>query len=533
MREIRRRRRAQSRWVERIDNFISIISPRWALRRRLARTALDYAFTSYRGAEKDRTKGEWLPGSGSADEDLLNELPILRERSRDLNRNDPHAAGLTESIIANVIERGIRPQSRIDGARLGLSDELTEELRSQAETIWRRWTPVADAGGRLSFEEIQALVLRQVLESGEALLLPVRLSDADRPYYLALDIIEPDRLATPPSQRQNRSIRSGVEIGGKGEPIAYWIKKTHPGDTRSRGYRQDDYIRIPAKDEKGRPNVLHIYRVLRPGQTRGCPIFAPALAYFKHLDSYLEAELVGARVAACLAAFIKTSEPYGAAVGRATDTDSRDNRVEALEPGMIEYLLPGEEIRTIVPNPPGNTFSPFVERVLRAVGSALGMPYEIVAKDFSRTNYSSARAALLEARRIFKTMQAWIAAKLCQPVWELLLEEAYLRDQFLEAKLKLRTTVPDFYEHREEYTRARWIAPGWSWVDPTKEVQAARLALLSHLTTLADEAAAQGKDYEEVLEQQAREQKKIDALGLPHIPEKQVRQSEEIGNAIS
>ena len=175
---------------------------------------------------------------------------------------------------------------------------------------------------------------------------------------------------------------------------------------------------------------------------------------------------------------------------------------------MIEYLAPGEEIKSFTPNRPGGTFEPFVERILRAISAGLNLPYEVVAKDFSRTNYSSARAALLEARRYFKVRQEWLARKLCQPVLEMLLEEAYLAGEL---------KAGSFYgKNKTKYwTGASWIAPGWEWVDPLKEAKAAEVGLKNGITTHADLYSAQGKDWEESFEQRKRELDKIKELGLP------------------
>ena len=159
-----------------------------------------------------------------------------------------------------------------------------------------------------------------------------------------------------------------------------------------------------------------------------------------------------------------------------------------------------------------------MERILRAISSALGLPYELVAKDFSKTNYSSARAALLEARRYFRCRQEWLSRRLCQPAWDMLIEEAYLEGD-LEAM--------DFYPKRFDWTRARWIAPGWGWVDPTKEVKASRESVDGLISTLADEAAALGRDWEEVLEQRAREEEKRKSLGLPKTQTKTAASSKE------
>lgn len=495
---------------ERIDGVVAVFSPKAALQRKMYRLALKQA-GSYRGADKSRLRSSWLPGSGSADEDLLNELPDLRDRSRDLNRNDAHAAGITNTMVSNVVGTGIRPQSRIDRDSVGIDDTTADQFQQRAERAWQKWIPFADAGDRQDFYEIQQLVERQMLENGEVIVIPIMVIDNRRPYRLALDIIESDRLATPSDLRSNKSIRSGVELGERGEPVAYYIRKSHPGDMayKYRTPTSDQFIRYPARNELGRPNILHLYWIKRPGQTRGEPFFAPVMTYFKDLSDYMEAELVAARVAACFAAFIKKTNPYDAAIGRAGSTNSKSQRIESIEPGMIEYLNPGEEVSQVSPNRPGGTFEPFVERILRAISSALNLPYEVVAKDFSRTNYSSARAALLEARRFFRVRQDFIAKKLCNPIWEMLLEEAYLLGEL---------PVLNFYDNRIDLVRARWIAPGWGWVDPTKEVEASRESIDGNLSTLADEAAALGKDWEEVLEQRAREEKRLRELNLENKP---------------
>ncbi len=490
---------------ERIDNFIGIFSPQNAYKRRMFRRASSM-MGSYRGASKDRLRNQWIPGGGSPDEDLLPELPTLRERSRDLNRNDAHASGITNTMTINVIGTGIKPQSRIDSKNLGVSDEQAQEFQAQAERIWEKWCPWADASERMDFYEIQQLVDRQILENGEVLILPLMIKDKNRPYSLALDVVEADRLETPSDKRQDKKIRHGVEIGERGEPIAYWIHKTHPGDLtlgKATNLNSTNFIRYEARNKLGRKNVFHLYWVNRPGQTRGVPFFAPVMNYFKDLADYMEAELVAARIAACFSIFVKKEDAYAAATARTTETNASGQRLESLEPGIIEYLSPGEDITAFNPNRPGGSFEPFVNRILRALSAALGLPYELVAKDFSQTNYSSARAALLEARRYFRVRQEWIARKLCQPTWDMLMEEAFLRNEFNAA---------DFYERKNDYCRARWIAPGWQWVDPMKEAESSELAMNIGVSSLADEAAAQGKDWEEVLEQKAREAVKIKEL---------------------
>jgi lambda family phage portal protein len=265
-------------------------------------------------------------------------------------------------------------------------------------------------------------------------------------------------------------------------------------------------MEIPAKNEYGRKNVFHLYHVTRSGQTRGVPFFTPVLTYFKDLAEYAEAELVAARIAACFSLFITSEASMDIAVNAGYERNASNQLVESLEPGMIKHLMPGESITSFNPQRPGATFEPFVERILRAISAALGLPYELVAKDFSKTNYSSARAALLEARRYFKVKQEWLSRKLCQPVWDMLLEEAYLKGELGSVS---------FYDKRSYWSGATWIAPGWEWVDPLKEAKAAEVGLKNGIITHSDLYSAQGKDWEESFEQRKRELDKMNELGLP------------------
>jgi lambda family phage portal protein len=218
----------------------------------------------------------------------------------------------------------------------------------------------------------------------------------------------------------------------------------------------------------------------------------------------MEAELVAARVAACFAVFIKKTAGPDISIQRSTAaTDGSGKRIEELSPGLFEYLNEGEDISAFNPNRPGNTFGMFIERILRDVASGLNMPYEILSKDFTRSNYSNMRASLLEARRFFMVQQAFVSTKLCQPSLVYLLEEAYLKGEL---------PILDFYLNREAYVRVRWVSPGWQWIDPQNEVQASTDSINNNLSTLAEEIESKGGDWEDNLEQRARELKKIKEL---------------------
>jgi lambda family phage portal protein len=495
----------------RLDRLIAHLAPGWGLSRMRARARLELAGTMYRSAEITRLRNDWINFGTDAATPPSSELSLLRSRSRDANRNDPVASGATDTYAVNIVGAGLKPQSRIRAEALGTTEAKAEKLRRQAEDAFERWAPHADAANLLDFDEIQFLALRKVCEDGEAICIPTWAPEPWRPYGRCLELLESDRLANPLQLIADSSVRNGIRFGSRGEPVSYFIRKAG-----ARGAIESDYNVLPARDKAGRPKILHVYRALRPGQSRGLPLFAPILTYFKDLADYLEAEVVAARVAACLAVFITKADSMFAASNMGSSTETGTGaRVQGIEPGMVSYLNPGEAISTVDPKRPGDAFPAFVESVLRIIGTSIGLPYELIAKDFSKTNYSSARAALLEGRRVFTQWRGWFARRFCQPVWELVLEEAYLRGEF---------AAKDFYGRRHEYCRAAWIGGGWGWVDPVKEVEASLKAIDGGLSTMAEESAGQGRDWEEVLEQRAREEARIEALGLNVVRGKESRQ---------
>lgn len=507
------------------DRIIRYLSPMRAARRAAARHALEFQAYYYKGARSTRLTNNWATTQESIDTTFQGgELQTLRDRSRDLNRSDPIAAGITDTFCVNAISTGITPQSAIVADMVPATPDQIARAQQQAEWVWDVWQKRAEVTGRMTFPEIEFLATRQILESGEFLAVRRSIQRPGIPYLLTLQIVEPDRLDTPNGASIQPNMRYGIEQNTDGAPIAYHIRRSHPGDIFRTSQNAYEYQRIPAFDDAGRPNVFHVFPILRPGQTRGVPFFAPVIERFKILADYLDAELVRARVSACFAAFVKTSNPYGSAVGRSDET-ANSQRLESLEPGTIEYLGEEQEITFSNPTQPGTTFDQFVERILRMIGAALGLPIELVLKDFSKTNYSSARAALLQAYRMFGVWQQMIINHLCQPLWELLFEEAVLRGQ-IEA--------PSFELFKPAYTRATWIPPGWQWVDPQKEVEAHKTAVEMDFETLAEVCASRGGDWEANLEQKQRIKAKYESLGLemPTPPDqKKGKVVEDVANA--
>ncbi len=477
--------------VSYFDRAVERFLPVRGLKRKQARMML----SAYKAADTSRLRNDWSVLGAQRDATPHSwELSVIRDRSRDAIRNDPVASGATDTLKLNIVGSGLKPQARIRADRLGVSEDRATELNRQAEAIWKQWTPLADSANRLDFDEIQFMAIGKIIEDGESLLIPTWANEKWRPLGRCIEMIESDRLESPTKEK---GVEHGIKVGSRGQPKTYYIRKANT---------LHEHTPINARDSEGRPKILHIFPSKRPEQMRGVPFFAPVLSYFYDIAGFLESTLMTARVAACLGVFITQENPMGGAIMTGGDTEATTNkRIQGVEPAMVNYLNVNEKINVVEPNQPGETFSAFMETMLRITGSAIGLPYELLVKDFSKTNYSSARAALLEGRRMFTQWRGWLSKKLCQPMWELVLEEAFLRGMF---------TAPDFYENKTELCRAVWIGGAWGWVDPVKEVEASMKAIEYNLSTHAKEAAAQGEDWEEILEQRKREKATKKKLGL-------------------
>jgi len=437
------------------------------------------------------------------------------ERSVDLTNNDPHASGVVDSFATTVIGSGLVPHPTLDPDTLDLTKEETRRIQSQQKRVYLSWSPWADAGGRMNFGEIQFLAMRNIITFGEYIVLNHMIDDSTRPYCLACQVIHPLRLKTPVDKMNAPSIRDGIELGRYGEPVAYWIKKTEP---RAFGDILPDtsanFVRIPAK-RGHRWNVIHDFLVLEPEQVRGIPFFAPAMKFFRDLNDYLDAELVSNIVTAAFAIFIesKVTDPFEVGNNLAAfseikmghDGTEKTTRYQEMVPGMIMYGNPGEKPYPIAASRPGSTFEPFTKVIKKAISMALNIPYAVLFKDVEGTNFAGFRSAMLDAWRVFMHRRTWLGQELCQRIYTMLMEEAWLRGDL---------DVEDFYTNMYAVTKAEWRGSPKGDIEPIKAVKADILAIQHNLKTRAESIAERGGDIRSTFDQLQEEEDMMRERGL-------------------
>jgi lambda family phage portal protein len=470
------------------DSIISFFSPRAAYRRKQYRNALAIVDKKrkYEGASKGRRLGPWRTGSTSANTENSNAIETLRNRARDMVRNNSYAARAVSVIASNVVGKGILPNL------VGETDAGTEELRA----AWQRWAAKPanfDLDCCIDFNGMQSLIMRSVVESGEVLVRRRRVDPSESPFGIKLQVLEADHLATNHtvlnSENGNRIIQ-GVEVDENGCPVAYHLYKNHPGgtgaETTAATVLQTE--RVPADD------IAHVFLKRRPGQVRDVTWFANVMVRLRELDEFEDAELVRQKVAACFAAFIEDIEPP-------EDMSSGDEfDLEKLEPGIIEHLPPGKRITFgTPPMPQSDSYKFFVSSQLRAIAAGLGVSYEALSGDLSEVNFSSARMGWLEFQR---NIDVWR--------WNLLIPQFNDRvlGWFLESvSIAIGATLA-------EGVTNTWTAPRREMIDPTKEVPAKIKAIRAGIETLSDSIRQTGKEPGAHLAELAADNRAVDELGL-------------------
>lgn len=501
-----------------IDRAIEFVSPRRAFDRAYYRAALNASRTGESARRKldaisaNRLRGEWA--MQQVDADLSNvDRRKLNNVVRQLCFNNPYAAGAVGRVVDNVVGRGIKPQCALkaDTAEtepmrkpsgwVPISEQTVQRFQAESEALWAEFAESADVSEHCDYYQIQALAERGEAMDGETLYAFPRLDDPERPSPFGVELIESERIGTPPGELVNRAYRDGVEIDPTtGAPVAYHVQEA----PSAQGMPTWEYRRLPRKADSGQVLALLDFERLRPGQYRGISPFAPSLGVFEDLHRYWEAEIVAARVSACYSAFITspTSRVMQANSGSANEAGNLQQR---FTPGLIQYLQPGEEVSFGNPTRPNGAFGPFTEILLRAIGVAWGLPFELIALDFSKTNYSSARAAMLEARRVFRRRQGRHVA-VGKLVWAQVIRAGVASG---------RLYAPGFAARWRDYCASHWTPPAWGWVDPVKEETAARDSIAGYLSTFEEELAARGMDPDQVLDSAVRFHTRLKKEGLP------------------
>lgn len=466
----------------------------------VARQAAPLQRRSFSAASIDRLTASMQNWSNAINADLDNGLVIMRARARSLCANNEYGRRFLSLVATNTIgASGPTLQVRA----LLKNGRLDKKANDAIEIHWAQWAKSADITGRMSLARLLQVCLKGVARDGEGLIRYVR--DKNLPYGLGLQLLEPDRLSEALNTRLSAGgqIRQGVELDTRGRPVAYHLSTAHPGENFLASAGQVE--RVLARD------LLHCFIPERAEQVRGYTWLHAVLLRAQMLHGYEEAAVVAARVGASKMGIWTRGEDGEDLAAVATGKDASGNLQMSAEPGdFIEAPL-GYKLESWNPDYPHQNFESFLKACLRGLSSGVDVATHNLSGDMTEVNYSSARIAELGEREIWKLLQEWVNASVLLPIFREWLSNALMRGD-----ITLDSGSPLPADRLGRYAEAvRFQGRRWDWVDPLKDAQAARELLGMALTSRTRIAAAQGCEFEDIVDELAQEQQMLQERGLP------------------
>lgn len=464
----------------------------------------------------------WIVNPGDAEDDIDLHASTLRQRSRDLFAGGGLGRSGPQTLTTSVVGWGILPKPKIDGDFLGLSDEEREQAEQTILREFKLWAEntMCDAERQQNFYGIQQLAFLSMLMSGDVFALFGMKENKRTPYQTTIKLLEADRISTPDSSGDSESkdtetggrIIDGVEIDKEGAVIKYHVASRSPIAGSNSSELVWTAIDAFGKDT-GYPNILHIMTFERPEQRRGIPFIASEIEALKQFTRYMNAELAANVVSAMLTAFITSDEDDGKfGMEDAVNDDDKisdDELSLELAPGAVYNLPPGKDIKSINPLRSNTQFETFVNTCIMTIASSMGIPKEVLVKKYE-SNYTAARAALLDFWRTVRVYRTRFNSSFNQPVYEQWLSEAVATG---------RIDAPGFFDDpavRQAWCGCLWMGASMGHVDPLKEVNAASVRIANNISTQEQEASEyNGNDWTANVRQRRKEMAVLKDLMMP------------------
>lgn len=484
-----------------LDRAIGFVSPAAGLQRARQRAMMEVLSRGYDGADRGRLSGGRRAGSTSADAEIARDVRWLRDRMRDLVRNNPHAANALSVLVTHAIGDGIIPRSK---------DQAVNEL-------FNEWSAVCDADGDLDFNGILASAARQMFESGDGLVRRRRRRAEDNlPVPLLLQVFETDLIDTSkvwPIANTTRVVQ-GIEFDALGRRRNYWLHQVHPGNATFLGQSQFESQAVPAED------IAHVYEKQR-AQVRGVPWGAPVIPALYDLAEYEKAEIVRKRMEACLVGVMlggEDGDPAGLQISR--DGKMLDPglynvdgaRVDRFTPGMVYNGVGGRDIKFTQPAASGS-YDAYKTSMLHTISAGFRVPHALLSGRLDKINYSSSKIGLESFKRTISALQwQFIIPMLCQPLWDWFCEAAYLAGKIANPKVAVTWSPPKFYS-----------------ADQMKDVNADLAEVRAGFRSPQSAILARGESPDDVLSEIIAWNKKLDEAGL--VLDSDPRRVTQAGNA--
>jgi len=484
----------------------------------------------------------WRPSMRSPDDIINRAKPMADARGRDTVRNSGLAFGAValhkDSIVGAQYRLNAQPNWQLlSQTSTGFDETWADEFQQVVEA---RFGLAADSNScwfdaqRVNtFTGMIRLAIGVFLITGEVIGTAEWVRETDRPFNTTFQMVASDRLCNPNHTSDTRFLRRGVERDLRGKAQAYNFRMGDPLDPYPDGLSMV-WRRVPVIKPWGRKQVIHIVEQGLPDQTRGISDMVAAMKNMHMTKKFTEVTLQNAVINASYAAAIESELPsdaiaaamgaspdnlgkslmgvYGAYMGALGQYLDAANNVR-IDGAQIPHLFPGTKLNMQPAKTTGGIGTSFEESLQRHTAASLGLAYEAFSRDFSKTNYSSGRAAMGIQGQYMAARKKHVADRLATEIYALVLEEDMANGN-VPLPRGIRRDV--FYKPlcKEAFTACKWIGSGAGQIDELRETQAALLRIAGGLSTYEQECARLGSDWREQFAQRKREQGLITQYGL-------------------
>ena len=446
----------------------------------------------YDAAGNGRRMRGWNPPNSGPNVAIAG-LENVRKRARDAGRNDWAGAAATQRWVTNLIGVGITPR---------LPPTMSKARRKELTDLWDRWVPESDADGVLDFYGQQTLAVRCWLDSGEVFVRwRRRRADDDLEVPMQIQLIEPEFVPlldtdSYPFLPVGNKIRSGIEFDRRGRRVAYWMHREHPGDGHQ-NIGNARLLRVPASE------VSHVFEPLRPGQLRGVPGLAPVLARLRNISDYDDTVLERQKLANMFVAFL-TRNPgsdLDQLTGASVSFDG-EQPLAPLQPGLLQELGTGEDVKFSNPPEAGVTFSDYMRTQHLGTAAGAGLPYEVMSGDIKEVSDRTLRVMINEFRRFAESRQWQIVIPMfCKRVRAWWAETALLAGHITADELN-------------DVTLVTWSPHGWAHIHPVQDPTGKKLEVEAGFRSRSSVIGERGDDPEAVDDERAADLQREKDLDL-------------------
>lgn len=491
------------------------------------------------GAERTtRETLQWSPPIISPDRQINPVKDEADARGRDVVQNDGYANGAVTIHKDSIVGAQYRLNAQPDYTLLGTDEQWAEEFQGVTESRFNLMAESTDhwfdASRVNTFTALVRLAVGGYVWTGEVLGTAEWRREAGAPFSTCVQMVSPTRLSNPDGLPDSATLRRGIELDAMGQPIAAHFRMAHPFDYYL-FEKQIQWRRVPFRKPWGRLQVIHIIEQMQPGQTRGISDMVSVLKEMRMTKRFKEITLQNAVVNATYAAAVESELPkelvfgamgagqqgltqvLGEYMGALQQYIGASNGI-AIDGVKMPHLFPGTKLSLKPMGTPGGVGTGFEESLLRHISAALGLSYEQFSRDYTKTNYSSARASMGETWKYMQAKKKHVADRFATIIYKLWLEEEIANGNI---PLPPGMTRDDFYADpykREALCCCDWIGASRGQIDEKKETESAILRMDNNLSTLETEAARLGMDWRRVLRQRSREKKMMTDLDLLPVP---------------